>query len=315
MPFHFTCPYCYKRTLVDESIAGQSGPCAGCGKEIVVPLKTPEKNPDGTYPVDSKYIAAVPDAQNSRLVAWILKGIGMCVLVAVLSSLIIFLFWPIIQNLKQRRDTIACLGNLQQIANALNAYAADYGTYPPPVVYDAAGKPMHSWRVLILGYLGHNALFAQYNFDQPWDSQENILLLTNCPSEYISPAAGATAVSESNYMLITGNRTVFPAAGPLRPGQITDGKAETLLVVEVTNGSHEWTKPIDLDVATLNRKIGASGPNAIGGNHPQGATAVFADGGSAWLPLDLDPILLDAIITPNGGEPIDPADFKYSRRR
>ena len=32
--------------------------------------------------------------------------------------------------------------HLQRIAEALKAYAADHGTYPPPTVYDSAGKPM-----------------------------------------------------------------------------------------------------------------------------------------------------------------------------
>lgn len=38
MPFHFTCPYCFKKTLVEDKYAGQTGPCATCGKTVTLPM-------------------------------------------------------------------------------------------------------------------------------------------------------------------------------------------------------------------------------------------------------------------------------------
>ncbi len=37
MPLHFTCPHCGRETLIAEQYAGQSGPCAGCGRTIAIP--------------------------------------------------------------------------------------------------------------------------------------------------------------------------------------------------------------------------------------------------------------------------------------
>jgi hypothetical protein len=37
MPIAFTCPHCGRQTNVPEEYAGQSGPCAECGREITVP--------------------------------------------------------------------------------------------------------------------------------------------------------------------------------------------------------------------------------------------------------------------------------------
>ena len=49
-----------------------------------------------------------------------------------------------------RRGT--CANNLKQIALGLQAYHHRYGCLPPPYVPDKNGKPMHSWRVLVLPY-------------------------------------------------------------------------------------------------------------------------------------------------------------------
>ncbi len=310
MPFHFTCPYCFKKTLVDDSLAGVSGPCVGCGKQVTIPGQIPVPAPAGLHPVDSDYVSLSPSDNNYQLATWLLKAMGLAVLLGVLAVGVIFLFWPAFENLRERRDRFACMNNLQQIAKALDDYAADHGTYPPPVTYDAQGKPMHSWRVMILSYLGEDSLFAQYNFDLPWDSQQNAQLFARCPTVFMSPQAGRNMGSESTYALITGNGTVFPASGPLAPWQVTDGLAETLLVVEVKNNTQEWTKPVDLNFGNLNRRIGAAGKNAIGGNHSGGATAVLADGTPVWLPGDLDPVLLDAMISADGGEAIDVGDLQ-----
>lgn len=312
MPFNFTCPYCFKKTLVDESLAGHSGPCVSCGKTVVIPA-APAALPEAAHPVDSISVAAAPPVRRQRLVAvgWLLKAAGLVMGVIFFSSLTIYLLWPTMEGLKARRDKTACMNNLHEIAVALNAYAAQYGTYPPPVVYDANGKPMHSWRVLILEQLGELSLSAQYQFDEPWDSQRNLQLLGHrCPRVFISPAVpGSRNMSETNYFLITGQGTLFPKSGPLGPQDIVDGAAATLLVVESENTALEWTKPVDIDFSKLNPRIGASGLDTIGGTHAGGATAVFADGTPAWLPDDLNPAILDALISPAGGEPVDPTRF------
>ncbi len=38
MPIPFTCPHCGARTDVADQYAGQTGPCASCGKTITIPL-------------------------------------------------------------------------------------------------------------------------------------------------------------------------------------------------------------------------------------------------------------------------------------
>lgn len=309
MPFDFTCPYCFKKTLVDDTLAGKEGPCAGCGKTVTLPSEIPTR-PESAYPVDSKYVLPVAQQSPSQWKVWILKALGFGILATTLSCATLYILWPTLQSLSQRRNKVACINNMQLIAKALNEYAAEHGTYPPAVTYDSAGKPMHSWRVMILPQLGMTTLHARYKFNEPWDSASNILLVDQCPSVFVSPASSNPYGNENSYVLITGKKTLFPPSGPLGPSDVSDGTSSTLLLVDKLNAATEWTNPVDVDIAKLNPMIGASGANAIGGEHDDGATAVFADGTPAWLPEDLDPILLKAIISPNGGEPIDPNDYQ-----
>src|SRR5688500_12832018 len=37
MTISFTCPHCGKSTLVEDRFAGQTGPCASCGKPVTIP--------------------------------------------------------------------------------------------------------------------------------------------------------------------------------------------------------------------------------------------------------------------------------------
>ena len=81
-----------------------------------------------------------------RNAVWI--GLGLVVL-AVLA-------YYAVQQVRQDARRNACKDNLRQIGLALSAYHEEYGSFPPAYIVDAAGRRMHSWRVLILPYLGQS---------------------------------------------------------------------------------------------------------------------------------------------------------------
>src|SRR4051812_47355571 len=58
-----------------------------------------------------------------------------------------------------------CAKNLKQLGIALENYHDAYKSFPPAYVVGDNGKPMHSWRVLLLPFLedpGMNDLYKQY---------------------------------------------------------------------------------------------------------------------------------------------------------
>lgn len=307
MPYYFTCPWCLHKTLVSEQLSGESGPCVGCGKQVTIPPAPGAKRTD-IAPAEERHHPQTV-VLGSRVVPRSVAKFAIYILAAI--PIVITTVWmlgPTLLQLKARRDLTSCKQNLKRIAKALNAYAAEHGTYPPPVTRDAKGKALHSWRVLILPYLGEKRLYESYDLSAPWDAQQNTSLQAQIPAVFVSPANTRAAIGESSYMLVTGAGTLFPLGKPGSPAKIPDGASNTLLVVETNNSRIGWTEPIDLDVATLPAQIGAIG--GIGGSHQGGATAVFADGEAAWIPSDITKGVINGLLSPAGGEAVSGTWYK-----
>jgi hypothetical protein len=85
-------------------------------------------------------------------------------IVTCLLLLLLALLLPGTGSQHDRRRT-SCKTHLKRIGLALHNYHEVHGYFFPAYIADENGKPMHSWRVLILPYLGEDELYDQYNFD------------------------------------------------------------------------------------------------------------------------------------------------------
>ena len=134
-----------------------------------------------------------------------------------------------------------CVWNLDELAAALAAYRTEHGRYPPAVVADASGEPMHSWRVLILPYLGRKDLYYEYDFKQPWNGRKNKKLAAQIPDVFRCPNHSQSG-AETSYVAVTGPGTAWneniaaDAGAPSRPEQL-------ILLVEVENAGIGWMEP------------------------------------------------------------------------
>lgn len=310
MPFEFICPHCFEKKWVDDVYAGQRGPCATCGRMITLPSKASQagKGPLPSPPEPNAGKTAQRETIGRRKQIWVSVAVAS-VLFGILAASMIFL-QPGFESIQRQRKLVGCRNNAQKIALALQSYCDRHGTYPPPVVQDATGKPLYSWRVLLLPFLGHSDLAKEFNYAEPWDSIQNMSLVRRMPSVFASPASpDAQGMGDTNYMLLTGNGTLFPATGPLSRQDVTDPAGETLLVVEVRNSGLSWSQPGDLDVAKMKYQINATGKDAVGGNHQGGAVVATVDGKSAILPERLAGSTFRALITPAGGEILNDGEW------
>ena len=96
-----------------------------------------------------------------------------------------------------------CPNNLKQIAMALDNYHDTYGCFPPAYSIDEQGRPMHSWRILILPYLEGPSAYQGYDFNEPWDGPNNRQLAEQIPGVFRCPEATKHgAAADTHYVAI-----------------------------------------------------------------------------------------------------------------
>jgi len=190
--------------------------------------------------------------------------------------------------------TAVCSHNLQQIGLALDTYRAAHGCFPPAYTLDAKGRPMHSWRALLLPYFKKGAISSKvlegYDFALSWDSPHNQRLLNRAPDIYRCPAdtVGAARTTTS-YMAVLGADTLWPFEKPRPVAEVPRGLADTIAVVEVAGQDVPWLEPRDLSYEELTLKLNDSGADDPASEHAGVVNALFADGHVAPLNADVSP--------------------------
>ena len=188
--------------------------------------------------------------------------------------------------------------NLKQIGLAFHLHHQARGYFPSVTTKIGSGKHPVSWRVAILPFISDEALYEQYNRDEPWDSPNNLEVMRQMPSVYRHPSQPADSTTTS-YVVLDGERTATgDGTERVKMRDIRDGTSYTLLAVEAKT-SIPWTKPEDIPFDP-NGEI-----PALGGLTEGGWNAVFADGSTRFFSDMTDPAQLKAWMTRDGREDLD----------
>ena len=188
------------------------------------------------------------------------------------------------------------VNNLKQIGLAMHNYASVHGSLPPAAVCDKKGKPLLSWRVLVLPYLEQQALYMKFKLDEPWDSEHNKKLIAQMPPTYKLPEVPTTRPNETHYRVFVGNDALFTYIKGPKFADISDGLSNTIIIVTAKD-SVPWTKPDELEFdpeKDMTKLLGflMDKKCAIG----------FADGSVRTFDNTLGKVKLNAMITKSGGE-------------
>jgi 5'-3' exonuclease len=189
---------------------------------------------------------------------------------------------------------------------AVANYHDVYGCLPPAFIVDENGKRMHSWRVLLLPYLDENDLYQKYDFSEPWDGPNNRKILEHRPTSYAFHDAPKGTIT--NFVAVVGKETVWPNDTSLKLAQITDGHAGTILIAENVAANIPWTEPRDLEIATMDMRVGLDDVKGITSQYDPPAVATV-DCCIRSLPMHLSPQTLKSLLTANGGETIVESGF------
>lgn len=257
---------------------------------------------------DTSLTDSQPSAKQPRVRFGPIEWVSVCIIVAVLFALLM----PVFQGPLREGRWWECRSKIRVIGLGLLNYHDDYGCFPPAYIADENGRPMHSWRVLILPFLDQQALYHRYRFDEPWDGPNNSKLAEHGIWQFDCPSAQSLRFATS-YVAVTGPDTAWPGDRSTTRTDITDGASKTMLVVEVKNSGINWMEPRDLDLSQMAPTINSSSGKGISSAHvKRGAHVLFADGSVRFLHDSLSPSVLRAMLTRNGGETIDDAALRSS---
>lgn len=203
---------------------------------------------------------------------------------------------PLIAIAQQKAKEMQSLNNLKQLALAMHNYAATYDRLPTGSMLGPDGKTPHSWRVAILPYIEQQALYEKYRLDEPWDSEHNKALLEQMPPLF--RAAEGKGGTTTSYVLPQGPGLWSNGLEKRSFASLRDGTSNTIMIIE-TPTEIPWTKPEDL-------AIPAEGPlPKLGGYRPGRFAIAFGDGSVHVLSDKLDPVVLRALLTIDGGEAVN----------
>lgn len=234
--------------------------------------------------------------------------IGGLLSVGVLGLVVWSILQPAFAAARDAARSSACESNLLVIGAAIEEYYREHGSYPPAVVYDDNGKPMHSWRVLILPYLEPNVADL-YDMEKPWDHADNMKLIREMPHVYRCPADGKAIQGETSYLAVVGPNTILNNANSnptkrSREGEgprLRDNPAETMVILDAAGCGVNWLEPKDIPIAALRAGLNSSNPAAPGSGHSHGVNVLMADESVLRLPETVSSDDLRAMATIDGG--------------
>jgi prepilin-type processing-associated H-X9-DG protein len=235
-----------------------------------------------------------------------------CLVVMAIVGVLWYLTRPLFEVVRDRNmGTMTSANNLGQLILAAHDEVEVFSQLPAAATTNSRGELLLSWRVSILPFINHEEIYRQFKLDEPWDGPHNKTFARATLSSYAAPYGSAP--SEPGMTIYQG--FVGPGTAFERPGltlkDFPDGTANTIWAVEAASGV-PWSKPADLpyspDRPLPMLSTGAHNPPAhLDWLLPwtRGANAAFVDGSVRFLRQDIDPTVIRALITRNGGETVD----------
>jgi hypothetical protein len=200
-------------------------------------------------------------------------------------------------------DRHSSMNNLKHLSLAIHNYYDKRKQLPDRAIRDKDGKPLLSWRVAILPWLGENKLYEEFHRDEPWDSEHNRKLIDRMPVVFKNPDTAQKHPGRTRYLAPVGEKLAFPPAGGLKFKEFTDGTSKTIMIVEAgADRAVIWTKPDDLEIDLADPTKGLTDGKA-------NFNTAFVDGSARVIKGAVEPETLRRLLQRNDGQVVDPATF------
>ena len=251
------------------------------------------------------YNETQPRKSNVALLV-VLGGCGCFVVLFLACAILSFIFLPaFLQSMEESSrgasQRMECTNNMKQIGLALHNYYDVHNCLPPAYTVDEDGKPLHSWRVLMLPYVEQQHLYNQIRLDEPWDSEYNSQFHSYSIPTYSCPLADDAMTGTTAYSIVVGEETPFNGSEQRNFGNIADGTSNTIFLVERKTPVC-WMDPTqEITFEEACKGINVFG-NEMGSPHAGGMNVCLFDGSVQFVSEATHPGVLRALFTCSGGE-------------
>ncbi len=233
--------------------------------------------------------------------------------VVVIASVAVFAYFVVGGIVNERRNAAQLMiaqNNQNQVALGLMTYEIAFGSFPAAASKGKSNEePPRSWRVVIAPFLEAGLVEREYDRQQSWNSEHNqeVCRKYNLAKRQLgNPRAKNANEYCTNFVVVTGEETLFSLDQKRSMSDIEDDPSTTILLVEIDDSDILWYEPRDLSFNEMSFQINdpdRSKP-CIGNRKSKGAFVAMADGQIKFLPQDTPPETLKAMLTIAGGEKV-----------
>ncbi len=238
------------------------------------------------------------------------------------------LLLPAVQQAREAARRTQDRNNLKQIGLAMHNFHDAYHNFPVGTVDAPDLKPDKrlSWMASILPFIEQVETSNMLDKKKAWDDAANQAARQRQIEPFLNPSvgqptdpvgnglshyAGMAGVGEDAPTLPKTDKRagIFGYDRKVSVRDIRDGTSNTIAVVNVDQRLGPWAAGGSPTIRALTKEPYIHGPDGIGGKHPGGANVLMADGSVRFISQNVDPTIMRALVTMNGGEVINNADF------
>lgn len=175
--------------------------------------------------------------------------------------------------------------NLEKIMLAVRDHYFEHRFMVGSTIQRLNNKPLLSWRVNILPFIGEQELYDAFHHDEPWNSEHNYELIKRMPAIFRAPGSGSPA-GRAHYLGVTGNRYGFRHPYASRSSSRTSVVPDQAAIVEVPDHlAAIWTRPEDI---MMEYEVDEERVRLWFGQRDDGLLAGFLDGSVRKVASDND---------------------------
>lgn len=244
-----------------------------------------------------------------------MSGVGGIATVGVLTALLL----PAVQQARMAARRSQSKNNLKQIALSLHNYHEVFGSFPSGTIEndDLKVDERLSWMVSILPFIEQTSLYDVIDKEKGWKAGDNADWTAVAIPTLLNPQVADDTRGATHYVGIAGigkdaatlpitdkKAGAFGYNRKLRFRDVLDGTSNTIGVTEASKNYGSWGAGGDATIRSLTKKPYINGPDGIGSPFPGGLNVMILDGSVRFVSENIDPTVLEALVTIRGGERI-----------